>query len=73
MRFIVFDLEATCDDGVRDFDNEIIEIGAVQFDQRSAPSHVGADRLSGGGYYPLQVLSGVPSGCGTNVSADGPV
>ena len=34
MRFIVFDLEATCDDGVRDFDNEIIEIGAVQFENK---------------------------------------
>lgn len=34
MRFIVFDLEATCDDGVKDYDNEIIEIGAVQFEDK---------------------------------------
>lgn len=33
MRFIIFDLEATCDE-IKNFDNEIIEIGAVQFEDK---------------------------------------
>ncbi len=34
MRFIIFDLEATCDENRPNFDNEIIEIGAVQFEDK---------------------------------------
>lgn len=34
MRFIIFDLEATCDENTSNFDNEIIEIGAVQFEDK---------------------------------------
>ena len=33
MKYIVLDLEATCEENNRDFDNEIIEIGAVKIDE----------------------------------------